>query len=266
MNHYYKTGLLFCIIWICALFGNAQNSIYPDHTIISHGGIIRGDTTQKNIALVFTADEFGDGDAYILKALKNRKIRGSFFFTGNFYRNPEFTSTIRRLKKDGHYIGSHSDKHLLYCTWENRDSLLVTKEEFVQDLQNSYLEMENFGIKKSDAPFFLPPYEWYNDSISTWTKEAGLQLINFSSGTRSNADYTYSEMGSKYVSSDRIMESILKFENSQPNGLNGFILLIHFGTDSRRTDKFYHQLPSLLRQLKNKGYEFLKINELLPFN
>ena len=152
----------------------------------------------------------------------------------------------------------------MYCAWEKRDSLLVTHAEFKEDLQNAYLEMQTFGIKKNDALFYLPPYEWYNDSISSWTNEMGLQLINFTPGTRSNADYTFPEMENKYVNSDRIMESILRFEKDQPTGLNGFILLIHFGTDPRRTDKLYHHLPELIKVLKNRGYEFLKINELLP--
>lgn len=264
MKNFWKFNLFFILFCQSGIFAGAQNMSFPDHVIISHGGIIRGDTTQKNISLVFTADEFGDGAAFITKILKNRKIKGSFFFTGNFYRNPEFKSVIQKLKKDGHYLGSHSDKHLLYCAWENRDSLLVSHEEFKKDLQDSYHEMEKFGIRKEDAHFYLPPYEWYNDSISAWTKEMDLQLINFTPGTRSNADYTYPEMGNKYLSSDTIMQSILRFEKIKPNGLNGFILLIHFGTDPRRTDKLYYQLPALIKELKNRGYEFLKINELLP--
>ena len=264
MKFLWKCSLLLILSGQFVFSAKAQNQSFPDHTVISHGGIIRGDTTQKKIALVFTADEFGDGAAFITKILKNRKIKGSFFFTGNFYRNPEFKSVIQQLIKDGHYLGSHSDKHLLYCAWENQDSLLVSKEEFTEDVQNSYKEMESFGIRKEDAHFYLPPYEWYNDTISAWTKEMDLQLINFTPGTRSNADYTFPEMGNKYVDTETIFQSILNFEQTKPYGLNGFVLLIHFGTDPRRTDKFYHQLPALIKELKNRGYDFLKVNELLP--
>src|SRR5688500_20282411 len=49
------------------------------------------------------------------------------------------------------YLGSHSDKHLLYCDWTTRDSLLVTRQEFDTDLKHSYDELSRFGIKKSDA-------------------------------------------------------------------------------------------------------------------
>ena len=213
--------------------------------------------------MVFTADEFGDGGKSILNTLKKENILGSFFFTGNFYSNPKFKSVIKKLKQNGNYLGSHSDKHLLYCDWVKRDSLLVTHEEFKNDLENSYQKLKQWKIEKEDAKYFLPPYEWYNDSIAIWTKEMGLQLINFSPGTRSNADYTYPEMGKKYVTSDAVMKSILKYETDSKNGLNGFILLTHFGTDPRRTDKFYDHLLTLIKELKQRGYEFVRIDELL---
>ncbi|MBX3256493.1 MAG: glycoside hydrolase family 9 protein, partial [Chitinophagaceae bacterium] len=146
------------------------------------GGIIRGDSLQKKIAIVFTGDEWGDGGEKIARTLKERQVKASFFLTGNFYRNPLFSTLIPRLKEDGHYLGSHSDKHILYCDWIKRDSLLVTRQEFSADLKDSYLAMKRFGISAEDAPYFLPPYEWYNNQISAWTDQMDLQLVNFTPG------------------------------------------------------------------------------------
>ena len=225
--------------------------------------VTRGHTTQRKIALVFTGDEFGDGATFIRAALEQEKVKASFFLTGNFYRIDSLQAIIHQLINDGHYLGSHSDKHLLYCDWKNRDSLLVTRPEFDADLQQSYRELKRFGIQKSTARYFLPPYEWYNDSIVEWTKRQGLQLICFTPGTRSTADYTYPEMGSRYVNSEGIYKSIVDYEKNAGAGLNGFILLLHIGTDPRRTDKFYHLLPQLLEDLKSKKYAFVRIDELL---
>lgn len=213
--------------------------------------------------MVFTGDEFGDGADYIANALKKENILGSFFLTGNFYRNKKFRKALKELKSNGNYLGSHSNKHLLYCDWSKRDSLLVTKQQFEDDLQNAYKELKQWGIEKNQAHYFLPPYEWYNDSIAKWTKEMGLQLVDFTPGTRSNADYTYPEMGNKYLSSYTIFHSILNFEKKSTNGLNGFILLVHIGTDQRRTDKFYKRLPELINELKGRGYGFVRIDDLL---
>ncbi len=223
---------------------------------------MRGDTTQKKLTLVFTGDEFADAGEHIRAVLDAHSVKGAFFFTGNFYRNPAFAALVRMLKADGHYLGAHSDKHLLYCAWENRDSLLVSKGEFVADLEANYWEMGRFGISRKDAPYFLPPYEWYNDSISQWTVEQGLQLINFSRGTRSHADYTTPDL-KNYHSSEAIYNSILNFEGGSSTGLNGFLLLSHIGTAPERQDKFYLRLGDLILTLKERGYEFVPLDDLL---
>ncbi|MEO5682764.1 MAG: glycoside hydrolase family 9 protein [Chitinophagaceae bacterium] len=240
----------------------AKQAIDKNAAVVDHGAIIRGSATHKKLALVFTGDEFTDGGYFIVKALKGAQVPASFFLTGNFYRNKSFAPIIKKLQKDGHYLGAHSDKHLLYCDWEKRDSLLVTKQQFTDDLEAVYKELGKIGIDYKKAHYFLPPYEWYNDSIATWTKQQGLQLVSFTPGTRSNADYTYPEMGSKYVDSKTILQSILNYEQQYANGLNGFILLVHIGTDPRRTDKFYALLPLLIDALKKKGYQFSKVDAL----
>jgi len=238
----------------------AKQTITNNRPVTDHGAIIRGKADKKKIALVFTGDEFADGGHYIIDALKKEKIPASFFLTGNFYRNKKFASVIAGLKQNGHYLGAHSDKHLLYCDWEKRDSLLITHKAFTEDLQLVYKEIGKKGIGYKQAHYFLPPYEWFNDSIAAWTKRMGLQLVSFSPGTRSNADYTYPEMGNKYVDSKTILQSILQYELQSGNGMNGFILLVHIGTDPRRTDKFYFYLPQLITSLKKRGYSFSKID------
>jgi peptidoglycan/xylan/chitin deacetylase (PgdA/CDA1 family) len=210
----------------------------------------------KTIHLVFTGHEFGDGGKVILAALKKHHVKASFFLTGDFYRNPSYASLIAQIKREGHYLGAHSDKHLLYADWTKRDSTLVTHEEFVGDLKKNYAELGRFGIEKNDAQFFLPPYEWYNNRIADWSREVGLTLVNFTGGTYSNADYTTPDMGNRYVSSDTIYRRILAYEETHPQGLNGFILLAHIGTDPRRTDKFYSKLDPLLTELQKRGYRF----------
>lgn len=227
------------------------------------GAIIRGDTTKQEIALVFTGDEFADGGDIIISTLTKQNIKGSFFLTGKFYSNPNFQSIIKKLKNNRHYLGPHSDQHLLYADWSKRDSLLVTENEFKTDLESNFKKMNVFGIEKKDAPFFIPPFEWYNLKISQWTKDLNLTLINYSPGTRSTADYTYPEMGKRYVLCKEIYRTILEYERANKNHLNGFILLVHIGTDPRRTDKFYSKLDALISELKRRNYKFKRIDEML---
>ena len=219
-------------------------------------GITRTDTTKKEISLVFTADEFADGLPTITRVLKAQKVKASFFFTGRFYER----NNVQALIKDGHYLGPHSDQHLLYCDWKKRDSLLVTAAAFHDDMMRCLSKMSKAGVDTSQVRYFIPPYEWWNNQVADWAGDMGLQVVNFTPGTGSNADYTYPEMGAAYKSSATILTSISQFRG----GLNGVILLIHAGTDPRRKDKLYDHLGELITLLKKEGYSFRKINE--PFN
>lgn len=220
-----------------------------------YGAIVRKDTTLRRVYLIFSADEYGEGADHILRVMKSKGVKGSFFLTGNFLRNTEFEAIVRRIIDEGHYLGPHSDKHLLYVPWENRDSLLVTRKEFDVDLENNILEIERFGVGRNQILFYLAPYEWYNRPIVEWTREHGLEMINFTPGIGTNADYTTPDLPN-YRSSRELMERLWRFEAKDRNGLNGAIMLIHLGTHPDRTDKFYYYLEQLIDDLSGKGYSF----------
>jgi peptidoglycan/xylan/chitin deacetylase (PgdA/CDA1 family) len=237
----------------------AATALAQGHRVFDEGAITRMDTTRREIYLVFTGHEFAEGGGVIRETLRTHGAKGSFFFTGDFYRNPRFADLIRGLRDDGHYVGPHSNRHLLYAPWERRDSLLVTRKEFKDDLLGNYAAMQMFGIGLEDAPYFLPPYEWYNRTIAAWAAEMRSTLVSFTPGTGSNADYTTADMGPRYVSSDSIFFRILNHERTSTSGLNGFLLLTHVGAGPGRTDKFYLRLDSLLTVLSRRGYHFNRL-------
>lgn len=250
------------LIYLLAAYDSRVKTL-PKEFETQLGAITRGNKTEKKVALVFTGDEFADGGEMINQTLFDENVKASFFLTGRFYGKSKNRKLIQKLMANGNYLGAHSNDHLLYNDWTKRDSLLVSELQFKTDLIWNYGAMEKFGIKMANAKYFLPPYEWYNQQIADWTSQMDLQLVNFTSGTRSNADYTYPELGKSYRSSDEIYNSITSYHQNQEGGLNGFILLLHIGTDARRKDKFYHKLPQLIKFLKTSGYELVKINELL---
>lgn len=231
-------------------------AVLPDRNIYRDGGIIRTDPSVRHIDFVFTAADKADGADRIISTLRKYNIKGGFFFTGEFFEL--YPDVVRRLVAEGHYVGSHSYGHLLYAPWGKRDSLLVTRQEFEEDMFKSYKVLREFGI--TDAPYFIPPYEHYNATISSWARQLGLQVINYTPGTLTNGDYTTPGM-SRYFSSKEILGKIREYERTEPDGLNGHIMLIHFGTDPSRTDKFYDKLPGLIRELRRKGYSFTPLKD-----
>jgi peptidoglycan/xylan/chitin deacetylase (PgdA/CDA1 family) len=240
--------------------GSLKSDIERD----AYGAIIRGDVASKRLALIFTGDEFGESAAPILDVLKSRRIKGSFFVTGNFLRRAEFRPLVRRMVHEGHYLGPHSDSHPLYCDWETRDKSLVTERFFVADLRNNVSALRAVGaMRPGDPAYFVPPYEWYNREHVAWSRKAGVQLINFTPGSGSNRDYMR-EDNPRFVSSRQILDDILAYGRKDPHGLNGFLLLLHLG--SGRRDPFHTQFRTLCDELTRPGYELVRVDELLAPN
>lgn len=223
-------------------------------------GFVRGNSGIKQVALVFTGDEFFEGYEKVLGHLQSKNVKAGFFLTGRLYRHPEAAGLIRRTKKEGHYLGPHSDMHLLYNDWTRRDSLLVTRDSMQRDLKQNMEVMKAFGIHHRRR-LFIPPFEWWNKEVSKWAAELGWKIISFTPGTYTNADYTTPDMGNSYRSADSLLQRLFRKEAAE--GLNGAILLVHLGTDQRRTDKLYDRLPDMIDVLKKRGYRFVRIDQLI---
>lgn len=242
---------------------NVRKTVVPNPKFTyDQGGITRGDRSSKRMALVFTGDEFAEGGTVIADALQKHNVKASFFLTGRFYRTRANRQIIERLKRDGHYLGPHSDAHLLYADWNDRNKTLVTRDQFERDLNDNFAAMRPFGIDRKQVPFFMPPYEWYNREIADWTEALRHGIVNFTPGTRSNADYTTDD-DKNYISSEAIMALVKEHESRDPSGLNGFLLLTHIGAGPKRTDKFHTRIDEFIGWLKAKGYQPVRADELL---
>ena len=224
-----------------------------------YGAIVRIEPQKKNIYLVFTADSMFQGGEKILKTLKKEKVKGSFFLTGNCLRMNEHRKLINEIIKAGHYVGGHSDRHLLYCAWENRDSMLVSRELLVADLRQNARELEHFDVTTDDSRWYLPPYEYYNEECVDLIENMGYRVLNYTPGSATPADYTTPSM-KNYQSSQKLIDRLYTFEKAV--GLNGAVILVHPGVDDSRTDRLYNRLGEIIQYLKKKGYSFKSLNEV----
>jgi endoglucanase len=160
-------------------------------------------------------------------------------------------------------MGLHSDKHLLYCSWQQRDNFLVSKDSLLQDLDNNITARKQAGIGTQLPTLYIPPYEWWNDKIADWIQQSkGWQLFSFTPGVGTHADYTFPEMGTAYKSNETIWKNIRHFQQTRTAGLNGTILLIHAGADSRRKEKFYEELGTLVDYLRANHYAIVDVDEI----
>lgn len=238
----------------------AQSSQNIKKYQVIEDGVIRGNSGKKHVALVFTGDEFFDGYDKVLEHLQSKHVKAGFFLTGRLYSHPQSAGLIRRTKKEGHYLGPHSDMHLLYNDWTKRDSLLVTRDSMQRDLKRNMEVMKAFGIHHRRR-LFIPPFEWWNKDVAKWSAALGWKIISFTPGTYTNADYTTPDMGNTYRSADSLLQRLFRKESEE--GLNGAILLVHLGTDPRRTDKLYDRLPVMIDTLRKRGYRFVRIDHMI---
>jgi len=259
--------LLATLISICLGFFPAFSALYAEQLqrgrLVSdrYGALVRGDVSQRALALVFTGDVYGEGTSSILDALSERNLKAAFFVTGNYLRQPALRKLAERAICEGHYIGPHSDMHPLYCSWDDRMKTLVTEKFFREDLRKNIVELKKLGELQGKQPLlFVPPYEWYNRDQVDWCHAIGVTLISFTPGSGSNRDYAR-EGDRRFVSSRTIYNDILAYERNAPHGLNGFILLLHLG--SGRKDAFHPFVGPLCDELLRRGYRIVRIDELL---
>jgi peptidoglycan/xylan/chitin deacetylase (PgdA/CDA1 family) len=248
-----------CLVPLLALGCAARSA--TDRFVYDHGAVVRGDVSRKLITLIFTGDEHGEGTEFILNTLQRKGLKASFFVTGSYIANEQHHPLLRRMVDEAHYLGPHSHAHPLYCAWQDRSCTLITEQYFKRDLQKNIDALRQFGaLQDGDGTLFVPPFEWYNWDQVAWSRDMGVELMNFTPGTSSNRDYV-SEGQPGFVSSEQIAQNILAYEQREVDGLNGFMLLMHLGAS--RQDKMHLQLPELLESLTERGYRFVRVDELL---
>ena len=219
------------------------------------GATVRIRPDEKVIYLCFTADENFNGAETVLKTLKKNKIKGNFFLTGNCLRHQPNHDVIRRIVSEGHYVGGHSDGHVLYCDWGAARPNLMSADSIRADTKANFLELARFGVRREDAGWFLPPYEHYNKFSVKVLEGMSLHVVNYTPGTGTPADYTTPDM-KNYRTAQTLIDGLWQFEKKE--GLSGALLLIHPGIEESRPpeERLYNRLDEIIRHLKRKGYGF----------
>lgn len=245
-------GTASLVYLMAALEGEQNRKIYD-----TLGAVRRGDSTKQTISLIFTAHDFDDGYDVIKETLNKNEVQSAFFLTGDYISKNK--NKVIELHMDGHYLGPHSHKHLLYADWETGKSI-ISQRKFMQDLKKNVKQLQKLGIQ-SNVNLFVPPYEWYNQENVKWSEKLGYTVVSYTPGTRTAADYTIPEMKDRYIDSESILKSV--YDREEQSGLNGYILLVHLGVDPKREDKFYNYLDKMIVNLKGKGYDFKRLDQLI---
>ncbi|MEI6915331.1 MAG: polysaccharide deacetylase family protein [Armatimonadota bacterium] len=188
----------------------------------------------RKIALTFDAGASGAAGMQILKTLKARDLRCTFFLTGLFAKkNPDI---VRAIVAEGHELGNHTMNH--------PDLRFSGNQRVVQELQNAENEIKRIsGV--STHPYFRPPYGARNTRVIKIAASAGYDCVYWTSGGEDGGRYWHR------LSGESIRRQVLR--QTKPGG----VILLHMG--NQRTANI---LPKLLDDLASRGYTLVPVSEL----
>ena len=188
------------------------------------------ETDEKKVASSFDCAWGTEYTDKILSALKNSDVRATWFMV-EFWtaKYPEF---VKKIDAAGHSIGTHSSTHS-YMSKQNA-------EEIKKELTVSSQAIESITGKKVEL--FRPPYGDYDDELIKTAGELGYYTIQWDVDSLDWKDLSASDIAMRVI-----------------NGVkNGSIILMH--NNGLHTAE---AVPIILETLKNRGYTFVPIDELI---
>jgi len=201
-----------------------------------------GDIKQNKIALTFDDGPNMPYTLQILDILKKYNVKATFFVIGkNVERYPEIT---KRIVQDGHCIGNHTYSHpeLLVNTLSHIRYQIKKAEEVI---------LRETGIKPN---LFRSPYGMNNLSVLSEAERLGYVVVEWSVSGRNGI------MEPRF---DKIVKKVL--QDTQ----NGSIILLHDGNrlaKKANRSQTVKSLPLIIENLKQRGYQFVTVPELLNLN
>lgn len=200
------------------------------------GGTVRSlpvysvETQDKKIAISFDCAWGTDHTDALLDVLERENVRATFFMV-QFWaeKYPEY---VRKIDGKGHEIGTHSATHSYMSK--------LSEEQIRQELASSSAAIE--GVTGKKVELFRPPYGDYDDLLIDTAQSMGIYSIQWDVDSLDWKDLSANQIAMRVI--DRVQ--------------NGSIILCH--NNGLHTAE---ALPVILDTLKNRGYEFVPVGELI---
>ena len=189
------------------------------------------DTPDKKIAISFDAAWGNDDTHTLIEILKEYNVPATFFVVGAWV--DKYPESVKELADAGHRIQNHSNTHpymTQLSTAQMTDELTACNEKIK-------------AITGVSPTLFRPPYGDYDNAVIETVNGINMYPIQWSVDSldwkeNATADSIYDRVTSKVT--------------------NGSIVLFH--NDAEHTPE---ALPNILKTLKDEGYEFVFIDDLI---
>ncbi len=188
------------------------------------------ETKEKKLAISFDCAWGVEHTDELLDAMQREGVRCTFFAVEFWVeRYPEY---VEKIIAAGHEMGTHSRTHPYMSK--------LSKEQIVDELTTSSKAIEKRTGQK--VTLFRPPYGDYNNLLIDTCKEMKLYPIQWDVDSLDWKNLSATEIAMRIINGAK----------------NGSIILCH--NNGLHTAK---ALPLIFSTLKNRGYTFVPISELI---
>ncbi|NPV72237.1 MAG: polysaccharide deacetylase family protein [Pelotomaculum sp.] len=218
--------LLLVFLSVSGFFLNCWSGILPEEAMAP---VYHGSTREKKIALTFNVVWGEEYIRQLLDCLNEENVKATFFIGGQWAE--DFPELTREIAGNGHEIGNHGYSH----PHPDRLSLSANKGEIKKT------EDVLFRVAAVKTVLFAPPYGERGNAVLRAAEEAGYTTVLWSIDT---------------IDWQRPNPSVIVRRVAE-GAHNGAIVLMH------PTAPTVHALPLIIRNLKEQGYELVKVSALI---
>ena len=232
--------IVFCLVFLVILAVVLFTLFFDQAVIERRNTIYHVLTSEKVVALTFDDGPSPIWTPRILDALKTAQVKATFFMLGNHVQ--EYPWVAKRVAAEGHEIGNH--------TYDHHGLIYYKTPELEAEVNNAFWAIYNAcGVK---TKYFRPPKGWLTEAEKKDLKRMGYEIILWSLNSKDWVTFD-----------DRFIVSYI-LHNIRP----GDILLFHdsggvFRTEGGNREETVKTIPRLVQKLKERGYRFVTISELL---
>ncbi|MET3291864.1 UNVERIFIED_CONTAM: peptidoglycan/xylan/chitin deacetylase (PgdA/CDA1 family) [Brevibacillus sp. OAP136] len=217
-----------------AIEGYNAAVISPNYSDATYKLMYRKETDKKEVAI--TIDDWGSDYTVtkILDILAKEGVKATFFLRADgTEKNPNLA---RAMVEAGHDVGNHTYSHPIGTT--------IPAAQLQEEIVKAHRIITE-AIQQKPAMIFRPPAGAYDESTLKAIGATGYHTIAMFDVIPSDHD--------RSKTAEEIVKTVV--DKTQ----NGSLILLHMLDDTHTIEA----LPVLIKQLRSKGYTFVKMSEMV---
>lgn len=232
--------ILFIVLALIA-FAVALFTVFFDQAVlVRRGTIYRVHTAEKVVALTFDDGPSSEWTPKILDELKLAGVRATFFMVGLHVK--EYPDIAKRVSAEGHEVANHTYDHKVLFYYKDYELINQIKdtEKAIKDAAGQ------------ETRYFRPPKAWVTPKEKKLIEGLGYKTVLWTLNSKDWVAFHDNQIVSYIVRHIRPGDIVL-FHDSGGT----------FSIEGGKRKQTVKTIPKLVKKLKEKGYSFVTISELL---